>query len=250
MNALALQHKALEQSATEPVNPRAHIATALGRLTSWLNVPGRPGFSKPDDDKYAHPKVTAVVAIYDRALALLDKKKGPRADAAREQLAAAREPLARKLDLANALGADFDGPLGCELQRRIATTRLRLRQALAAKELANSSKIEAALLEEAKAWADIRELARDLESINEQLIVPWRTNGLAWPDLAELEDAERSTATLSSVPTKQVRAAHVHAAIEQGMKAPAHVAAIFVAFESDPEHPLIKWRAQALAERG
>jgi hypothetical protein len=252
MNAPAhfLQQRAYEHAASEPVNAHSFLRDALrGRLPQWFHVPGAPGFAHPDSDKFAWPKVTAIVAIYDDALARLEKKTGARADTAREQLRAAREPLAAKLDLVNSIRADFGGPLGLELQQRVSTTRLHLRQALAAKELANSSKIEAALLDVEKAWASIRELSRDLDSINERLIVPWKTNGLAWPDLAELESAERSTAALESVSAKQVRAAHVHAAIEQGIKAPAHVAALWIAYESNSDHELLKWRWRAYAER-
>lgn len=236
----------LDREASAPVNTRAHLGSIISsRLCQWV---GDCGDSRgPDPDKLGHPRVTAVVAVFDDALSRLDGKTGARADAAREHIRAARAPLAAALELVNGLGAGLDQPLALELQKRIASTRAGLAAALAAKELATRDKIEAALLEVEKSWADIRELDRDLTSVYERLSFP--TLKPLLPNLDELLSAKQTTAALEAVPVKRIRAADVHAAIEFAMNAAPNVALLCVAFETQPDHPLIKWRAQALAER-
>jgi hypothetical protein len=188
----------------------------------------------------------AVVAIYDDALARLEGKTGPRADAARDQISAARAPIAAAFDLVKSLQADFGGPIGLELQQRIVSTRAGLSAALAAKELATRATVDAALLEVERCLADARELDRDISSINDRLSVRF----LQWPNLEELQSAESSTRDLEKQSAKNPKAAQVHAAIEQGIKAPAHVAALWIAYESQPDHPLTEWRWRGFAERG
>lgn len=155
------------------VHPRTHLSRALThRLQSWIVVLNAPG--RTDEDKLARPKATAAIAIYDDALCRLEasKKTGARADAAREQIRAARAPLAAAVELVDSIGYDFGGVLGIDLQNRIAGARADLLAALAAKELATRSTVEAALLSIEQCWADVREIDRDLASIYERLIVP------------------------------------------------------------------------------
>jgi hypothetical protein len=237
----------LREAAT-PVNPRAYLSTLIsGRLCQWV---GDCGDSRgPDTDKLAHPKVTAVVAIYDDALARLKGKTGERADAARAQISAARTPLASALDLVNSIQGDFDGPLSRELEKRIATTRAALASALAAREVATRATIDAAVLECERCLADLRELDRDLASVYEKLSFP--TLKPLLPNFDEIAAAKQATASLEAVPAKRVRAADVHAAIEQGLKAPAHVAVLWIAYETKPVDSceLLQWRWRGFAER-
>jgi len=235
-----LQQRAREYVASEPVDPLGYIRAELRLpLLRWLPERPRP----PGSDELAYSSVSAVVALYDDALAKLKGKTGPRADAARTALAAARAPLVEKLALADALRIDFSGPLGLDLQKRIVATRANLRKAFAAREVATRDTIEEALLEIERCYADSRELARDLDAIKEKLSVP------SPPNIEVLLSAETTTRDLESVSAKQVRAAHVHAAIEIGLKAPAHLAALWIAYERDSEHSLLAWRWRAYAER-
>lgn len=229
---------------SKPVLTAKHLSDRIrNRLCQWVpNVFNAPGFCYPDEAKMAHPRATAAVAVFDVALARLKGKTGERAEAAREAITAARAPIAAALDLVNSIGADLNGPIGVELQSRIQATRAALATALAAKEVAPRAQIRDVVIAIEEAWADIRELERDLDSVYERLIVP------PLPDLGGLQSAEVSTRALESLPAKP-SALQVHAAIQQGLEAPAHVAALFVAFETKPEHPCIQWRAQAVAER-
>jgi len=81
------------------------------------------------------------------------------------------------------------------------------------------------------------------------MLVPWKRPNVLWPKIEDLQSAEASTRALESVPGKRVRAADVHAAIDQGLKAPDHVAALWVAYEAQPDHELVKWRWRGYAER-
>jgi len=230
----------------KPVETLHHLSRVIvTRLARWIpDVVGAVGFHYPDDDKFAYPKAGAVVEVYDDALARLKGKTGERAKAARERVRTDRAPIAAALDLINSLRGDLSGPLGVELRTRIASTRAALASALAEKEVAPRAKIRDAVIAIEEAWADIRELDRDLASLYERLIVP------PLPDIDELRGAERLTVKLESSPAERVRAVDVHAAIEQGINAPAHMAVLFIAYETKPDHPLVQWRAQALAERG
>lgn len=251
MNQIQLQLNAALREAAAPVHTTQHLSAALrGRLCQWIPDVFDSGVHRVDSDKLAHPKATAIVAIYDDALARLEGKTGSRADASRKQIRAARAPLAEALDLVNSIQGDFGGPLGRTLQKRIASTRAGLASALAAKEVATRDTIDAAVLECERCLADIRELDRDLASIYEGLIVPWKRPGVLWPEIDDLCRAESSTLALQQLSPKRLRAAEVHTAIEMGLKAPAHEAMLWPAYETAPDHPLIQWRAQALAERG
>lgn len=242
LNAIQLRELA------SPVSPFGHLSQTLrDRLHQWVSERPRP----PGSDLLAHEMVSAVVAIYDDALAQLSGKTGERADAARAQISAARAPLAAGLELVDALQANFGGVLAVELQKRITSTRAALASALAAKEVATRSTIDAAVLEVERCLADIRELDRDLGSIREGLIVPWKSPYRAlWPDIEDLRSAAQSTRALEQQRAKSPRAAEVHAAIEQGIKAPTHVAVLWIAYETKSDHELLVWRWRAFAERG
>lgn len=239
-----MQNQQLNQAA-QPVNARVHLSDILrNRMAKWLGpVFNAPGFVVPDPDKIAMPKVAAVLAIYDEALARLEGKTGTRADAARERITAARAPLAAGRDLVDSIGADFNGVLANELCRRIDSTRSNLGKAIAAKEVASRQTVEVALLEIERCLADIRELDREIASIYERLIVP------PLPDnLENLQLAEASTRALQQQ-VKNPSAAQVHAAIEEGLKASDHVAALWIAYEA-AENDLVQWRWRGYAERG
>jgi len=229
----------------KPVHAVAHLSTAFrNRLCKWIpDVFGAYSGLYPDEGCFAHPKAAAVVAIYDDALARLEGKTGARADAAREHIVKAHAPIAAALELVNSLQGDFGGPLGVELQSRINSTRAALVATITAKETATREGVQNALLAIEQAWADIRELDRDLASIYERLIVP------PLPNLDELRNAETLTREIESLPGTRPSAVQVHGAIEQGLKADPAIARMFVAFETKPDHELVKWRARGLAER-
>lgn len=230
------------REAASAVNARTHLSQILSpRLDQW-DTPYKRHPEVVTPSYHAH--ATAIVALYDQALARL-KGADARAASARDQISTAREPLAAALALVDSLRADFSGPLGVELQNRITATRANLAAAVAAKELATRSTIDAALLEVERCLADVREIERDLAAIYERL----SPRTLQWPDLDALRTAEPATRELERQSAKNPKAAQVHAAIEQGLEAPADVAALFVAFETQPDHELLKWRWRAYAER-
>jgi hypothetical protein len=234
----------LREAAT-PVNPRAHLSTILSaRLNQWDQPLVRTASEAPLPR--AIEIARELVRLFDGAERSLGDRSGARADAARKLISEAREPIADRIKLVDGLRADFSGPLGRELQARIVSTRAALASALAAKELATRATVDAALLEVERCLADCRELARNFEATNERLSVRL----LQWPNLDELRSAQASTQALEKQSAKNPKAAAVHAAIAQGLEAPAHVAALFVAFESSPDHELVKWRWRAYAERG
>lgn len=236
MNAAQLR------DAASPVNPRALLDQILGpRLNQWDKPLTR------DSEVPAQEVARAILAIYDDALARLKGKTGPRAVAALAQISTSRAPIAAAFELAKSLQAEvgFDGVLGRELQKRIVSTRVALAAALAVRELATRSTIDAALLECERCMADCRELDRDIAAINDRLSVRF----LQWPNLLELRSAEATTQALEKQSAKNPKAAQVHAALALGLEAPAHVAALWIAYETQPDHELIKWRARAAAER-
>lgn len=227
----------------KPTNSRYDLSQALAsRLSMWL--PGVLNGYTIDDGTHAHPRVTALVSIYDDALARLKGKTGARAETAREQISASRAPLVEQLVLVNGLGAGFDGPLSLEFRSRIDSTRAALAKVLYDIHLATRATVAELLVEKERCLADCRELERDLAAVSDGIIAP---RPLPNPD--EFSKAKQMTAALEAVPAKRVRATDVHGAIEQGMNTPPGVAALFVAYETKPDHPLVVWRAQALAER-
>jgi len=229
-------HAAHMNSLCEPVNARAELSRLLrARLCAWLGfVHDAPGFSVPDRDRWFYPKAAAALAVYDDALAKLEGKTCPRAASAREMLTAARAPLAAGRDLADSLGPNLDQSLALELGERMTAARAALRAAIVAKETATRPTVGSALLEIEKCFCDLKAVDLDVDSINERLILP------PLPSIEELESAAANTRALESV--KRPKAADVHAAIEQGVKAPAHVGALWIAYETQPDNELVKWR--------
>jgi len=231
----------------KPVNSHVELARLIQhRLSAWLPGVYQATWS-PDHDKFLHPRVSALVAVYDAALARLEGKTGTRAEAARKLLTDARAPFAAQLQVVDGLGAGLDRPLALEYRARIDSTRAALAKVLHAIHAAKRADIAALVVEREGSLADCRELERDLAALYESIM---RSHTPAQLDelLAAAASAEVSTQALEALPAKP-RAVDVAAAITQGLEAPAHVAALFVAYETKPDHPAIKWRTQALAER-
>src|SRR6188474_870807 len=127
------QQRALMHALSEPVNARSHLATIIrSRLDQWLYEREPP----PGSDKKAAERCAGVLAVYADCLSRLEGKTCARSKAAREQIRAARDPIAEKLELVESLQVDLSGPLALELQARVTATRSNLKTALAARELA------------------------------------------------------------------------------------------------------------------
>lgn len=218
-------------------NPQAELSSRLrGRLSRWV-----PAWGAAPRAEYDLPKAQAIIAEIDRAFALLEKKKASaRVDSARCYLADLRAPVAGVIALVESLGADFDGPLGIELTSRLRSTRLAYRAAMAAREVATRGNIKEAMLEVEASLADLRQLDRDIDSVNAGLI------RLVLPESSAFLEAKNQTRALERA--HRVTVHDIKTAIDQGLAAPPLSAALFVAFESEPAHELVAWRTRAIEE--
>lgn len=211
-------------------NPRGHVIFLIrDRLVPWTDG--------------ARGRAVAALALLDDAIARL-KGSGDRATHTRGVLKSRRETIARAAAVYDSIGEDFSGALAGELIARMTATRAALVAARAVRNLATRETVAEALIEIEKCLADIRQLDRDVIDVLSQLAVP------SMPDAHDFARAEQATAALESASAKQLRAVDVHGAIGQALETPGSIADLFIIYETKPDHPLIKWRAQALAERG
>ena len=200
---------------SQPIKtPRGDLAYILGpKLTNWIpDVIAVVDYNR-GYDRYAHPRAIAALALIDDALDRLSSKTCDRSKEARGALRAQREPIAAAVAHVDSLRADFTGPLAQSFISRMVVA------------------------------GDVQLLESELVSALTKLEIP------PMPDASDFAKAKQETEALERQPAKNVRASDVRTAIEQGMSAPTR-SALWIAYETKADHPLIQWRAQALAERG
>jgi hypothetical protein len=203
----------------------------------WIQVPYGP---KLPDHQVGAARAADAIACLDDALERLGARR--RGDTF-EYLTSKRTEIASAFAAFESVGANFDGPAFVALVARIAEGRAEG----VAVESAHESAKTARELVAARALADDFEIAsRALDADIAALVEALKFPEIPSPDW--FREARLSTLDLEAKAGKRPSCRAVADAIESGFRTEPAIARLWICYETQPEHELLKFRARALAE--